>query len=80
MIATRIPPPVYALATATLIWLFDHDFPDPRLIPAPWSRLGWLIIALGLGIDAYAVLAFVRNHTTINPMSRTPQTNGWLSV
>ena len=68
MIETRIPPPVYALATAGLIWLADREFPVLRVIAVPWNRLGWPVIALGVGIDLYAVLFFTMRRTTVNPM------------
>jgi protein-S-isoprenylcysteine O-methyltransferase Ste14 len=68
MIRTRIPPPVYALCTAALIWLVDHHAPILRWVPAPWNEFGWVLIALGLGLDLYSVLIFIRSRTTVNPM------------
>ncbi len=68
MIRTRIPPPVYALCTATLIWLLDRYVPSLRWINAPWNELGWALIIIGLGVDFAAVVSFTRARTTINPM------------
>jgi protein-S-isoprenylcysteine O-methyltransferase Ste14 len=68
MIRTRIPPPVYALCTAGLIWLLNRCVPSLRWINAPWNELGWGLIAIGLGVDFAAVVSFIRTRTTINPM------------
>jgi protein-S-isoprenylcysteine O-methyltransferase Ste14 len=68
MIRTRIPPPVYALCTAALIWLVNQFVPMLRWVPAPWNEAGWVPIALGLGLDLYSILLFVRTRTTVNPM------------
>ena len=68
MIRTRIPPPVYALCTAWLIWLLDRYVPSLRWINAPWNELGWGPIAIGLGVDFAAVVSFIRTRTTVNPM------------
>ena len=68
MIRTRIPPPVYALCTAALIWLLDRYVPSLRWINAPWNELGWTLIIIGLGVDFAAVVLFIRARTTVNPM------------
>jgi protein-S-isoprenylcysteine O-methyltransferase Ste14 len=68
MIRTRIPPPVYALCTAALIWLVDYYTPTFRRVPAPWNEFGWVLIALGLGLDLYSILIFIQSRTTVNPM------------
>jgi protein-S-isoprenylcysteine O-methyltransferase Ste14 len=68
MIRTRIPPPVYALCTAALIWLVNHYAPILRWVPAPWNRAGWVLIALGMGLDLYSIWIFIRTRTTVNPM------------
>ncbi len=68
MIRTRIPPPVYALCAAGLIWLLDRYVPSLRWVNAPWNELGWALIAIGLGMDFSAVVSFIRRRTTISPM------------
>ena len=68
MIRTRIPPPVYALCTAALIWLVNHYAPILRWVPAPWNKAGWVLMALGFGLDLYSILTFIRSRTTVNPM------------
>lgn len=68
MLRTRVPPPVYALCTAALIWFVNQSAPTLRWIPAPWNKAGWGLIVLGLGLDLYSILLFTRTRTTINPM------------
>ena len=68
MIETRIPPPVYALATGASIWLLDRALPALRVIPSPWNRSGWILIALGISLDVYALVLFLGSRTTVNPM------------
>lgn len=68
MIRTRIPPPVYALCTAALIWLVNQYAPILRWVSAPWNKAGWVLMALGLGLDLYSILTFIRSRTTVNPM------------
>ena len=43
MIRTRIPPPVYALCTAGLIWLLNRYVPSLRWVYAPWNELEDLV-------------------------------------
>jgi protein-S-isoprenylcysteine O-methyltransferase Ste14 len=68
IIATRIPPPVYAFITAGFIWLLTRYVPALRWIGAPWNKLGWAFIAIGIGLDLSALLLFIRTHTTVNPI------------
>lgn len=68
MIRTRIPPPVYALCTGGLIWLLDWYAPVLRWVGAPWNEFGWGLIAIGLGVDLWAVVSFLRTRTTVNPL------------
>lgn len=68
MFQTRIPPPVYALLTAALMGLFNHYTPSFRWIGAPWNEFGWILIALGVGLDLYCILIFIHKRTTVNPV------------
>jgi len=68
MMRTRIPPPVYALCTAVIIWLVNEYAPTLRWVPAPWNKAGWVLMALGLGLDLYSILIFIRTRTTVNPL------------
>ena len=64
---TLIPPPVYALCTAGLMWLVDRYAPGLRWVGELWNVLGWGLIAIGVGVDLWAIIAFIRTRTTINP-------------
>ena len=68
MIQTRIPPPVYALCTAALMWLVNRHAPAIRWIAAPRNEFGWILIAVGLALDLYSILIFIRTRTTVNPL------------
>lgn len=52
MLQTRIPPPIYALTVALLMWSLNAYLPILDWIPAPWHRLGLVLIALALLADA----------------------------
>jgi len=39
ILKTRIPPPLYGIGTATLMWWVDRVLPIMRVIDAPWNRL-----------------------------------------
>lgn len=56
------------MAAAALMWWIDGALPIARLIYAPWSRLGWAFVVLGVGIDAYAAASFFKAKTTVNPL------------
>jgi len=64
----RIPPPVYAVALALLMW------PVSRFTPGLALPLGWrvgiaiLLVVVALGIGAAAIVAFSRARTTIHPL------------
>lgn len=65
---TKIPPPVVALCTGTLMW-FSTDAVAPIELP-PALRLGLagLLIGIGLGCDLAGLILFLRSRTTINPL------------
>lgn len=68
MLKLRIPPPVYALSVAGMMWLLDSYFPIINLFASPWKLLGWAFIAIGLTIDLWSVGLFWQEKTTVNPM------------
>lgn len=68
MLKLRIPPPVYALFTAGIMWLLDRHFPVFNLFASPWELLGWVFIIIGLIIDLWSVGLFWKEKTTVNPM------------
>jgi len=63
----KIPPPIYMLIFATIMWLFNLYYPQYK-----WSfntkYLGIGIILLGLTIDLGSLVGFLISKTTINPM------------
>jgi protein-S-isoprenylcysteine O-methyltransferase Ste14 len=63
-----IPPPVWMVLAATLMWALNHWFPVAQLIHNPWRRLGWIPVILGVAIDVSSVLRFHRVGTTVNPL------------
>ncbi|HPY41879.1 MAG TPA: isoprenylcysteine carboxylmethyltransferase family protein, partial [Thiolinea sp.] len=76
MLQTRIPPPIYALTAALLMWLLNAYFPIFHWISTPWHRVGLLLIALALLADLWSLWLFFRARTTPNPMK--PQNSSQL--
>lgn len=64
----KIPPPVYALGIAGLMWLLNHYIPVAHWIASPWNKLGLAIIVLAILLDSSSLYLFIKKHTTINPM------------
>ncbi len=71
MLKARIPPPVYGIAAAALMWWLDRRFPVWRWLHPPSTRAGWLMLLLGFGIDAGSIVGFLKARTTVNPMRIT---------
>ncbi|GGX82047.1 methyltransferase family protein [Vogesella alkaliphila] len=73
----RIPPPLVGLTCAALMaaltW-WRGGWPPPPAVQWPL----WLLAGLAVLLDGGAVLAFVRRHTTVNPL--TPQRSSVLVV
>lgn len=62
----KIPPLVWLLLTAALMWLAARtDIPVPTLPPAP--RLALLALAAGTATQTAGIWAFYRARTTVNP-------------
>ena len=68
MLKLKIPPPVYMLLMAVLMWLLDRVLPIIELIHTPWNKLGFLPIIFALFADGMSLMQFFRSHTTVNPM------------
>lgn len=65
----KIPPPVVALVCAGLAWLLARATPDAAL---DWPLRAWAtggLVAMGLLLDAWGLLAFRRAGTTLNPLA-----------
>ncbi len=63
-----IPPPVYALMIAALMWLLNRYIPGAQLISAPWNKAGLLVILVAIMSDFWSIRLFLKKHTTANPM------------
>ncbi|HPQ94387.1 MAG: isoprenylcysteine carboxylmethyltransferase family protein [Thiothrix sp.] len=68
MLKTLIPPPVYALVAAALMWGLDRWLPLLHWLPEPWNRVGLVLIGLAALADLWSLGLFFRARTTPNPM------------
>ena len=68
MLRLKIPPPIYMLLTAGLMWLLDGFLPVFEVIADPWNNVGVVFIVMALFTDGLSLLQFFRAHTTINPL------------
>ena len=68
MLQLKIPPPVYAISIALLMWLLNRYFPVFHLIDAPWNRVGIAIMITAGSLDLWSLFLFLKKHTTANPM------------
>lgn len=66
---TRVPPPVYALATAAVMWILDRWLPVLDQVDRPWAYVGLVLIATAVLSDLVQVVRFRRHRTTINPLA-----------
>lgn len=69
MFQLKIPPPVYMVLTAALMWLLSRMFPIYQVFSAPLNQVGYLFMFIGLSFDASSILQFFRAKTTVNPIS-----------
>jgi len=68
MLKLKIPPPVYMLLMAGLMWLLDRFSPVMEIIPMPWNKLGFIVMLLAMFADGMSLMQFFRVHTSINPI------------
>lgn len=68
MLKTMIPPPVYVLATAGIMWWLDKSWPLAVWLDNSLNMLGLVIIAIAALLDLWSLGLFVRSKTTVNPM------------
>ena len=69
MLKLKIPPPVYMLAFAGLMWLLNKHFPISHWISAPWNKIGLLAIGSAFLLDLSSLLLFFSKKTTPNPIT-----------
>jgi len=65
----RIPPVAQFLACAILAWGLAKLLPQPTFGSPIWAYVGYGFISTGAILLMFAVLAFVRVRTTVNPLS-----------
>lgn len=68
MLKLKIPPPVYLLIFASLMYYLAKYMPVWPLFEAPFTQLAYVFIALGIILDLSAVSQFFRSKTTVNPI------------
>lgn len=68
MFKLKIPPPVYALVIAGLMWVLNQYLPIAHWIAVPWNTIGLILIVTALSFDVWSLFLFFRSHTTPNPM------------
>lgn len=64
----KIPPPVYLLAFAGMMWAVNTGLPLFHLILSPWNKLGLVLIVAAVVVDFWSLGLFFRAHTTFNPL------------
>ena len=68
MFKLKIPPPIYALLFAWLMWIADSYFPLADLINPPWNKLALIILPVAIFIDFWSLFLFFRAHTSPSPL------------
>jgi len=68
MFQLKIPPPVYMLLAAGIMWLLDQFMPISILFIEPWNSVGFLFMFAAMFTDGFSLLQFFRLHTSINPL------------
>ena len=68
MLKTKVPPPVYMLAMACLMWSLDRYFSVYHWLGSPWNRVGLVIVVASMLLDVWSLRLFFGAKTTFNPM------------
>ncbi len=68
MLQLKIPPPIYALSIALIMWLSSQYFPVAQLISSPWNDVGIVVMLLAIFLDFSSLYLFFKKRTTPNPM------------
>ncbi len=64
----KIPPPVYAIFIAVIMWFLHKHLPVFQIFNAPWNKIGLGMIMLAVSLDVYSLFLFLKKRTTPNPM------------
>lgn len=62
----KLLPPLLTVALLLLMFVVDRFVPIAHVVPAPYNKLGALLIVAGLGAGMAARIAFLRVHTNIH--------------
>lgn len=65
----RIPPPVIGLLCGVLAWLLARSTPGFTVDWLPRLPVAAGLVAVGLSLDVWGLVAFRRARTTLNPLS-----------
>lgn len=68
MLKTKVPPPVYMLMMADLMWSLDKYFPLYNWLGSTWNRVGLVIIGASILLDVWSLRLFFSAKTSPNPM------------
>jgi len=68
MLKLKIPPPIYMLVTAAIMWLLNQTMPLISFQSDFTNLLGKGFIAAALLSDGFSVWQFLKNKTTFNPL------------
>jgi protein-S-isoprenylcysteine O-methyltransferase Ste14 len=55
------------LLFAAAMWALYRYWPVVTIIPPPWSRLGWFVMAIAAVTPLAAIVQFRNAHTTVDP-------------
>ena len=67
MQGSRIPPPLWMLIVAAVMWALSRFWPILTIIPASWGRFGLRVITIASLTPLVAMVQFRIAQTTINP-------------
>ncbi len=68
MLKNKIPPPVYMLIFAVLMYYLAKYLPIAQFIDAPINKLAYVFAGAALLLDFSALFLFFRSKTTPNPI------------
>lgn len=67
----KLLPPVYLLAAMLLAYGLHHFLPIATIIPAPWNRVGLVLLLLGLILIVAPAAVFKARDTAIRPFDES---------
>ena len=67
MRSSLVPPPLWALIFAVAMWALNRYCPVLTVVPDPWNRSGWFVMAVAAVTPIAALNRFRRAQTTVDP-------------